>query len=174
MKHSFPSSAKIPPELLHILAGLVKSFDSIHSLLVTATAAKIEVKSRQADMPSVVTVVAGAMRGTVPVMAGTMPRVISVAAPASVGGSVSRVAVSRVVVAGVASIVAGAMTASMTGTAGMMAVSRLYCGGSEDGEAGSDRQQSDDLSHNALVLGLSHYRQRAACKSDGLPSRLFI
>ncbi|MBB5036356.1 hypothetical protein [Prosthecobacter dejongeii] len=169
MKHPFSPSGKIPPELLHILAGLVKSSDSIHSPLVTATAAKIEVKSRQADMAPVIAVVAGAMRGAVPAVTGTMTRVIAVTATTPVVGSVS-----RVVMAGVASIVVGAMTASMTGTAGMMAVSRLHCGRSEDGEAGSDRQQSDDLSHNALVLDLSRYRQRAACKSDGLPSRLFI
>jgi hypothetical protein len=169
MKHPFTSSTKIPPELLHILAGLVKSFDYIHSSLVTATAAKIEVKSRQADMASVIAVVAGAMRGVVPAVTGTMTRVVAVTAATPVVRSVS-----RFVVAGVASIVAGTMTATMTGTAGMMAVSCLHCGGSEDGEAGSDRQQSDDLSHNALVLGLSRYRQRAACKSDGLPSRLFI
>ena len=167
MKHPFSSSAKIPPELLHILAGLVNYFDSIHSPLVTATTAKIEVKSRQADMASVIAVVAGAMRGVVPAVTGTMTRIIAVTAATPVVRSVS-----RVVVAGLASIVAGAMT--MTGTAGMMAVSCLHCGGSEDGEAGSDRQQSDELSHNALVLVLSRYRQRAACKSDGLPSRLFI
>jgi hypothetical protein len=54
-----------------------------------------------------------------------------------------------------------------------MTISRLHRGRSEDGEAGGDGQEGDELFHDALDLGLSRDRQSAACQSDAVPMRLF-
>ncbi len=168
---------KNPPEISLSPAGLLESCDSFHSLLMTATAAKVEMKSRQADVcAAAAAVMTGAMPRirnimpvaavpavaamTRPVVAGTMAwRVV----PAVMAGAMTRI---------VSVAVAGTMTAAVTATAGMM-ISRLHRGRREDGEAGGDGQEGDELFHDALDLGLSRDRQSAACQSDAVPMRLF-
>ncbi|HRX53320.1 MAG TPA: hypothetical protein P5016_02365 [Verrucomicrobiales bacterium] len=133
--------------------------------------AKIEMESRKADVAPAAALIVGTMPGAVsPLAGGAMTSVMSVAAPSAVAGSVS---VTRVVMTGVASLVAGAMSASMAGTVRMMMVTRLHCGGGKDSKAGSDGQKSDKLFHDAWGLGLIRCRKRAACKSDAVPMRLF-
>lgn len=181
MKQLFPPSTKNPPESSLSPAGLVESFDPVHSLLVAATAAKIKMESRQADV-SAAAAVAGAMariRNVMPVAA--MPAVAAmtwrvVAARAMTGtvpASMTWCVMAAGAMPGVVSVtVAGTVTAAVTATAGMM-ISRLHSGRSEDGEAGGDSQESDEFFHDALVFGLSRCRQRAACQSDAAPMRLF-
>lgn len=147
--------------------GCVEPPSSQLSLLVAATmSAKIKMKSWKADVAPAAAVMAGTMPGVVtPVVGGTVVRTMP-----TVAGTVS---MTRVVMTGTAPVMSRAMTASMTGTAGVMMVSRLHRGRCEDGKTGGDCQESDELFHDAWGLGLSRCRQRAACKSDERPPRLF-
>jgi hypothetical protein len=177
MRQLFPSSAKKPPEVSLSPAGLVESFDPVHALLMTATAAKIKMEARQADVALAAAVMAGAMTpiwnvvpvAAVPAIAAMTWRVVTAGAMA---GVVSVAVAWRVVTAGTmtgvvpASVIegmAGTVPATMTGTAGVM-ISRSHCGGTEYGEACSDSQDDDELFHGALGLSLSCPRHRAACK----------
>jgi hypothetical protein len=151
----------------HSPMGCAANPNSQHTLLVTATAAKIEMKPRQADVPA-----AAAMTGAVPT---TMTRTrtaamtdravaihrLSTAVVASddalaIHGRSARAAVVRHAAAGVT-----------------VRITRLHRGRSENGEAGSDRQKGDELFHDALGFGLSRCRQSAACQSDAAQMRLF-
>lgn len=188
MKQLFPPSTKNPPESSLSPAGLVESFDPVHSLLVAATAAKIKMESRQADV-SAAAAVAGAMariRNVMPVAAVPAAAAMTrrVVAAIAMTGAVSAAVAGRVMAAiampaavarcVMAAAMPGTVSAAMAGTmAGGMTISRLHRGRSEDGEAGGDGQEGDELFHDALDLGLSRDRQSAACQSDAVPMRLF-
>lgn len=148
--------------------------------LVTASAAKIKMESRQADVASAAAAMTRAMtwiRNIVPaaavpamtwrVVAGAVTGIVSVAVAWRV---VTAGTMTGVVPAAVARTMARVVPAAMTGG---VTVSRLHSGRSEDGEAGSNRQEGDELFHDALCLGLSRRRQSAACQSDAAPLRLF-
>ncbi len=153
--------------------------------LVTATAAKIKMESRQADVASAAAAMAGAMtriRHIMPVaavsavaavtwgvVAGAVARrVVSPAVAGAVTWRVMPASVAGAMTGMVSSAVARTMTGAMTGG---VTVSRLHSGRSEDGEAGSDGQEGDEFFH--VALGLSVRRQSAACQSDAAPARLF-
>lgn len=152
--------------------------------LVTATAAKIKMESRQADVALATALMAGAMTGirnvmlvaAVPAVAAMTWRIVAAGA---MTGTVSASMIRCVVIAGtMTGVVPAAVARTMAGVvpvamSGGVSVSRLHCGRSEDGEAGSDRQESDELFHDALGLGLSRCRITAACKSDAARMRLF-
>lgn len=140
-----------------------------------------EMESRQTDVASA----AAAMAGAVPRIRHIIP-VAAVPAVAAVtwgvvAGAVARRVVSaamagavtwRVIPAAVAGAMTGMVSPAVAGTmTGGMMISRLHSGRSEDGEAGSDRQEGDELFH--VALGLSVRRQSAACQSDAAPARLF-
>lgn len=174
MNHHFPSSTKNPPESSLSPAGLVESFDPVHSLLMAAAAAKIKMESRQADV-STAAAVAVAMtwvRNVMPVAAVPAAAAMTrrVVAAIAMTGAVSAAVAGRVMAAAMPGTVSAAMAGTM---AGGMTISRLHRGRSEDGEAGGDGQEGDELFHDALDLGLSRDRQSAACQSDAVPMRLF-
>jgi hypothetical protein len=220
MKPPFSSSTKNPPEFSLSPAGLLESCDPIHSLLVTTTAAKIQMEPRQADVRTSAAAVAVAMtwvRNVMPVAAvpavaamtwrvvaaSAMPGTVSaavagrvmaaIAMPAAVArrvmaaampGTVSAAVAGRVMAAiampaavarrVMAAAMPGTVSAAMAGTmAGGMTISRLHRGRSEEGEAGGDGQESDEIFHDALGFGLSRCRTKAACQSDAAPMRLF-
>ena len=188
MNHHFPPSTKNPPESSLSPAGLVESFDPVHSLLMAATAAKIKMESRQADV-SAAAAVAGAMariRNVMPVAAVPAAAAMTrrVVAAIAMTGAVSAAVAGRVMAAiampaavarrVMAAAMPGTVSAAMAGTmAGGMTISRLHRGRSEDGEAGGDGQESDEIFHDALGFGLSRCRTKAACQSDAAPMRLF-
>ena len=177
MKSSFPTSTKNPPEFSHSPAGLLESCDPIHSLLVAATAAKIKMESRQADV-STAAAATGTMAGAVTaamtrcvVASRAMTGIVTTAMTRRVvAGAVAWRVVPATVAGAMTAVVVGTMTAAMTRTVGMM-ISRLHRSSREDGEAGSDGQEGDELFHDDL--GLSRCRQRAACQSDAAHMRLF-
>lgn len=149
--------------------GCVGSPSSQHSLM-TAAAAKIEMKPRQADVSAAATVT-GAMAGAVPA-AMTRTRTAAMADRA--------VAIHRMTVAVVACDSAFAIHRRSAGTAvvretatGTVSIKSLRRVRTEDGETGSDSQESDEFFHDALGYGLSRCRQRAACQSDAAPMQLF-
>jgi hypothetical protein len=189
MKPPFSSSTKNPPEFSLSPAGLLESCDPIHSLLVTTTAAKIQMEPRQADVRTSAAAVAVAMtwvRNVMPVAA--VPAVAAmtwrVVAASAMPGTVSAAVAGRVMAAiampaavarrVMAAAMPGTVSAAMAGTmAGGMTISRLHRGRSEEGEAGGDGQESDEIFHDALGFGLSRCRTKAACQSDAAPMRLF-
>lgn len=189
MKPPFSSSTKNPPELSLSPAGLLESCDPIHSLLVTTTAAKIQMEPRQADVRTSAAAVAVAMTwvrnvmpvAAVPAAAAMTRRVVAAiamtgAVSAAVAGRVMAAIAMPAAVARCVMAVAmpGTVSAAMAGTmAGGMTISRLHRGRSEDGEAGGDGQESDEIFHDALGFGLSRCRTKAACQSDAAPMRLF-
>lgn len=150
---------------------------SQHILLVTATTAKVEMKSRQTDMPAAAAV-AGAMTGVVTaamtrcvVASRAMTGIVTTAMTRRVvAGAVAWRVVPATVAGAMTVVVVGTMAAAMTRTVGMM-ISRLHRSSREDGEAGSDGQEGDELFHDDLSL--SRCRQRAACQSDAAQMRLF-
>lgn len=164
MNHHFPSSTKNPPESSLSPAGLVESFDPVHSLLVTATAAKIKMESRQADVTTT-----AAVAGTMTRIWHIMP-VVVVPAVAAVTWRVVTATVARSVVAGavtwrvmttavarcvMAAAMPGTVPTAMTGTmTGGVMISRLHRSRSEDGEAGGDGQEGDELFHEVFGVGL--------------------
>ena len=177
MKQLFPPSTKNPPESSLSPAGLVESFDPVHSLLVAATAAKIKMESRQADVSSAAAAT-GTMAGAVTaamtrcvVASRAMTGIVTTAMTRCVvAGAVAWRVVTATVAGAMTAVVVGTMAAAMTRTVGMT-ISRLHRGRSEDGEAGGDGQEGDELFHDDL--GLSRCRQRAACQSDAAHMRLF-
>lgn len=189
MKPPFSSSTKNPPELSLSPAGLLESCDPIHSLLVTTTAAKIQMEPRQADVRTSAAAVAVAMtwvRNVMPVAAVPAAAAMTrrVVAAIAMTGAVSAAVAGRVMAAiampaavarcVMAAAMPGTVSAAMAGTmAGGMTISRLHRGRSEDGEAGGDGQESDEIFHDALGFGLSRCRTKAACQSDAAPMRLF-
>jgi hypothetical protein len=167
--------------------------------LVTATAAKIDMEPRRANMNGATPVamavtMAGAVPGTMPVavavtmtgaMPGTMPVAVAVTMTGAVPGtmpvavvvtmtgamaSAMTVTMARTVPIAVAGTMTGAMPVAMTG----MMISSPQCGGSENGEACGNRQDGDDPFHIELFLSLSFCSQKAVCKTDEVLSRLFI
>lgn len=184
MPPSFPSDAIKKPAGASILRQAC--LETGHPLpgLVTATAAKIKMESRQADVALATAVTARAMTGirnvmpvaAVPAVAAMTWRVVAAGAmTGTVPASMTRCVViagtmTRVVPAAVARTMTGVVPVAMTGG---VTVSRLHSGRSEDGEAGSDCQESDELFHDALDFGLSRCRITAACKSDAAQMRLF-
>lgn len=133
--------------------------------LVTATAAKIKMESRQADVAAGAAAMAGAMtriRHIMPVAA--VPAVAAVTwgvVSAAMAGAVTWRVVPAAVAGAMTGIVSPAMARAMTRG---VAISRLHSGRGEDGEAGSDSQEGDEFFH--VALGLSVRRQSAACQSD--------
>ena len=160
---------KSPPEISLWWAVLNPKFSTL--FLVAAATAKIQMKSRKADVASATAVVAGTVTGIVAAMPGAMVRVIAVLTGVMMTGVASMV--TGTVTTGVSPIVAGAVPASVTGTARVVVVSRLHCGGSEDCKACSDSQDDDELFHGAVSLSSSCRHPWAAYKSDALPTRLF-
>jgi len=156
---------------------LVESFDPVHSLLMAATAAKIKMESRQADVSSAAAAT-GTMAGAVTaamtrcvVASRAMTGIVTTAMTRCVvAGAVAWRVVTATVAGAMTAVVVGTMAAAMTRTVGMT-ISRLHRGRSEDGEAGGDGQEGDELFHDDL--GLSRCRQRAACQSDAAHMRLF-
>ena len=140
--------------------------------------AKVEMKSWNADVSpaAAAAVMAGAtmtravstaMTGTRPVrLVATVPGVVATAMPGAVMTGAATVA-------GTVPAAAGAMTgtvaAPMAGTAGMM-ISRLNSGRSENGKAGGDSQESNELFHCKLVLircrQMSGLSQQTKCFQD--------
>ena len=178
MKQLFPPSTKNPPESSLSPAGLVESFDPVHSLLMAATAAKIKMESRQADVSSAAAAT-GTMAGAVTaamtrcvVASRAMTGIVTTAMTRCVvAGAVAWRVVPATVAGAMTAVVVGTMAAAMTRTVGVMMIPRLHGGRSEDGKAGSDGQEGDELFHDDL--GLSRCRHRAACQSDAAQMRLF-
>lgn len=151
--------------------------NSQHSLLVTATTAKVDVKSGQADVSTAAAVTGTVTRAVPAAMTATVPRAVSAMAGAVAATMTRTMTAMAGTVTGAMASAAGAMTravaAAMTRTAGMMMISRLHRSRSENGEAGGDSQESDEFFHDTLGFGLSRCRTTAACKSDATPMRLF-
>ena len=151
--------------------GCAVNPNSQHTLLMTATAAKVEMKPWQADV-SAAAAVAGTMTGAVSAtMTRTRTAAMSDRAVAIHGMAVAVVAVESAFAIDGRS--AGAAVVRHAAAGLTVRVVRLHRGRSENGEAGSDSQESDELFHDALGFGLSRCRQRAACQSDAAPMPLF-
>lgn len=159
----------------HSPMGCAVNPNSQHTLLVTATAAKIEMKPWQADMPAAAAV-AGTMTAA---MTGAVPTTMTRTRTAAMTDRA--VAIHRLSTAVVASDdalaihgrSARAAVVRHAATGVTVRITRLHRGRSENGEAGSDRQKGDELFHDALGFGLSRCRITAACKSDAAQMRLF-
>lgn len=155
----------------HSPVGCAVNPNSQHTLLMTATAAKVEMKARQADVTATAAV-AGTMTGAV---SAAMPRTRT-AAMADRAVAIHRLSTAVVASDDALAIHGRAARAAVVrhAAAGMtVRITRLHRGRSEDGEAGSDGQESDELFHDALGFGLSRCRKIAACQSDAAPMRLF-
>ena len=168
---SSPVTNKKPAGASILRRACLETGHPLPGLVTTGTAAKIDVKAWQADVRTTTAAVAGAVAGA---MTGVVTAAIPMTRPvrlittvagvvaAAMARSVGLVAaMTGVVVTGAASVMAGAVTrtmpAPMTGTAGGMMISRLHSGRSENGKAGSDSQESDELFH--CELGLIRCRQ---------------
>lgn len=149
-----------------------------HALLMTATAAKVSMESRQADVSA----------ATAAAAAGAMTAAITGAETAAMTRSRTAamtdgaVAIDRMPVAVVARhrtfavnrSAAGAAVVRVAATGGMtMAVEGLGCGWHEHREGGDSGQGGDELFHDGMCFSLSHRRQSAACHSDEVLMRLF-
>jgi hypothetical protein len=174
---SSPVTNKKPAGASILRRACLETRIPLPGLVTTGTAAKVEMKTRQADVRTTAAAVAGAMTRVVtaaipitwPVrLVTTVAGVVAAAMARSVG---LVAAMTGVVVTGAASVMAGAVTrtmpAPMTGTAGGMMISRLHSGRSENGKAGSDNQESDELFH--IELGLIHCRQMSGLSQQTRP-----
>lgn len=171
MRASFQLGNKMPIRDRSLMGSLNQSSSQL-SHLVTATTAKIDMKPRRANMNGAVPVaMAVTMAGAVPVaVAGIMPVAVAVtmagaiaaamavtmagALPIAVAGAMASamtVTIARTVPVAVAGTMTGAMPVAMTGTM----IFSLQRRGSENGEAGSNRQDGDDPFHIELFLSLS-------------------
>lgn len=172
------------------LMGSLNQSSSQLSHLATAMAAKIDMKPRRANMNGATPVaMAISMAGAVPVavagtisaaVAGTMTGAMATTMTVSMAGTMP-IAVAGAMAAALTVSMAGAMPVAVAGTmtgampvamTGMM-ISSLQCGGSEEDEAGGNRQDGDDPFHIELFLGLSFCRRKAVCRTDEVLSRLF-
>ena len=135
-------------------------------LVTTGTATKIEMKARQADVSATAATVTGTMAGAMPA-AMTRTRTAAMADRA--------VAIHRMTVAVVACDSAFTIHRRSAGTAGvghaaaggMMMISRPHGGRSENGKAGSDSQEGDELFH--CELGLIRCRQVSGLSQQTRP-----
>ena len=176
MRHSSPSKQK-PAGASILWRACLETGIPLPGLVTTGTATKVDMKTWQADVRTTTAAVAGAMTGVVtaaipitwPVrLITTVAGVVAAAMARSVG---LVAAMTGVVVTGAASVMAGAVTrtmpAPMTGTAGGMMISRLHSGRSENGKAGGDSQESDELFH--CELGLIRCRQMSCLSQQTRP-----
>ena len=184
MRRSFPSKQK-PAGASILQRACLETGIPLPGLVTTGTATKVDMKTRQADVRTTTAAVAGAMTGVVtaaipitrPVrLVTTMARVVAATIAGVVAAAMARsvglvAAMTGVVVTGAASVMAGAVTrtmpAPMTGTAGGMMISRLHSGRSENGKAGGDSQESDELFH--CELGLIRCRQMGGLSQQTRP-----
>ena len=176
MRRSFPSKQK-PAGASILQRACLETGIPLPGLVTTGTAAKIDVKAWQADVRTTTAAVAGAMTGVVTAAIPiTRPvRLITTVAgvvAAAMARSVRLVAaMPRAVMTGAATVAAGAMTrtvsAPVAGTAGGMMISRLHSGRSENGKAGGDSQESDELFH--CELGLIRCRQMSGLSQQTRP-----
>lgn len=149
--------------------GCAVNPNSQHTLLMTATAAKVEMKARQAD----VSAAAGAMTGAVSsTMTRTRTAAMSDRAVAKHGMAVAVVAIECAFAIHGRSAGAAVVRHAATGGVAMI-IACLHRGRRENGEAGGDSQEGDEFFHDALGFGLSRCRTTAACQSDAAPMRLF-
>lgn len=183
MRHSSPSKQK-PAGASILRRACLETGIPLPGLVTTGTATKVDMKTWQADVRTTTASVAGAMTRVVtaaipitrPVrLVTTMARVVAATIAGVVAAAMARsvglvAAMTGVVVTGAATVAAGAMTrtmpAPMTGTAGGM-ISRLHSGRSENGKAGSDSQESDELFH--CELGLIRCRQMGGLSQQTRP-----
>jgi hypothetical protein len=175
MRHSSPSKQK-PAGASILRRACLETGIPLPGLVTTGTAAKVEMKAWQADMRTATAAVTGAVTGVVPA-AMTITRPVRLVATvtgvvaAAVAWSVGLVAAMAGAVMTGAATVAGAMTGTvsvpMTRTAGGMMISRLHRGRSENGKAGSDSQESDELFH--CELGLIRCRQMSGLSQQTRP-----
>ena len=167
MKPLFPLKQK-PAGASILRRACLETGHPLPGLVTTGTAAKVDVKAWQADVRPTTAAVAGAMTGVVTAaISMTRPvRLLVTAVTGVVAADMARsvrliVAMPRAVMTGAATVAAGAMTrtvsAPVAGTAGGMMISRLHSGRSENGKAGGDSQESDELFH--CELGLIRCRQ---------------
>ena len=174
---SSPVTNKKPAGASILLRACLETGHPLPGLGTTGTATKVDMKTWQADVRTTTAAVAGAMTGVVtaaipitwPVrLVTTVAGVVAAAMARSVG---LVAAMTGVVVTGAASVMAGAVTrtmpAPMTGTAGGMMISRLHSGRSENGKAGGDSQESDELFH--CELGLIRCRQMSGLSQQTRP-----
>lgn len=176
MRRSSPSKQK-PAGASILRRACLETGIPLPGLVTTGTAAKVDMKTWQADVRTTTASVAGAMTGVVTAaIAITWPvRLITTVAgvvAAAMARSVRLVAaMPRAVMTGAATVAAGAMTrtvsAPVAGTAGGMMISRLHSGRSENGKAGSDSQESDELFH--CELGLIRCRQMSGLSQQTRP-----
>ena len=174
---SSPVTNKKPAGASILRRACLETGHPLPGLLTTGTAAKVDVKAWQADVRTTTAAVAGAMTGVVTAAIPiTWPvRLITTVAgvvAAAMARSVRLVAaMPRAVMTGAATVAAGAMTrtvsAPVAGTAGGMMISRLHSGRSENGKAGSDSQESDELFH--CELGLIRCRQMGGLSQQTRP-----
>ncbi len=174
---SSPVTNKKPAGASILRRACLETGHPLPGLVTTGTATKVDMKTWQADVRTTTAAVAGAMTGVVtaaipitwPVrLITTVAGVVAAAMARSVG---LVAAMTGVVVTGAASVMAGAVTrtmpAPMTGTAGGMMISRLHSGRSENGKAGGDSQESDELFH--CELGLIRCRQMGGLSQQTRP-----
>lgn len=159
---------KSPSEISLRWAVLMVLPSPQHSLLVAATmTAKVEMKSGNADVtPAAATVMAGAMTGAMPAaMTGTRTATVAHGAP-SIDGLTAVVAtrIHALTIHRRPARTAGVRVAA----AGGMMISRLHSGRSENGETGSDSQESDELFH--IELGLIRCRQMSGLSQQTRPA----
>jgi hypothetical protein len=135
--------------------------------LVTArTAAKINVKARQADVSATATVT-GAMAGAVPA-AMTRTRTAAMAHGAPSIDGLTAVVAARINALTIHRRPARTAGVRVAAARGVMMISRLHSGRSENGETGSDSQQSDELFH--IELGLIRCRQMSGLSQQTRPA----
>lgn len=174
---SSPVTNKKPAGASILRRACLETGHPLPGLVTTGTAAKVDMKTWQADVRTTTASVAGAMTGVVTAAIPiTWPvRLITTVAgvvAAAMARSVRLVAaMPRAVMTGAATVAAGAMTrtvsAPVAGTAGGMMISRLHSGRSENGKAGSDSQESDELFH--CELGLIRCRQMSGLSQQTRP-----
>lgn len=176
MKPFFPSKQK-PAGASILRRACLETGHPLPGLVTTGTATKVDMKTWQADVRTTTAAVAGAMTG---VVTAAIPITWPVRLITTVAGVVAAdmarsvrliVAMPRAVMTGAATVAAGAMTrtvsAPVAGTAGGMMISRLHSGRSENGKAGSDSQESDELFH--CELGLIRCRQMSGLSQQTRP-----
>lgn len=168
---------KKPAEASILRRACLETGPPLPGLVTTGTATKVDMKTWQADVCTTTAAVAGTKTGVVTAAIPiTWPvRLITTVAgvvAAAMARSVRLVAaMPKALMTGAATVAAGAMTrtmpAPMTGTAGGMMISRLHSGRSENGKAGSDSQESDELFH--CELGLIRCRQMGGLSQQTRP-----
>lgn len=169
--HSSPVSTKQPVGADNLRRTCLETGNPHPGLVTAGTTTKIEMKARQADVSATAAAVTAAMTGAVP---AAMP-VTRTAAMADRAIAINRMAVTIIACDSTFAVnrrATGAASVRVT-AAGAVSIQCLRRGGCEHGKADRDSEEGDDLFHDELGFGLSRCRQRAACKSDAAPMRLF-